>query len=87
MRKVGGWNKARQMLASASPRFRKAMDQAVLQEAHLYRKEIVEGLTTGSPGGKALAPRRRPPWPRGAPAASAVPSRSSLAVICAAPSP
>ncbi len=32
------------------------MDQAVLQEAHLYRKEIVEGLTTGSPGGNALAP-------------------------------
>jgi hypothetical protein len=56
MRKIGGWNAARRMLAGAPQRFRRAMDQAVLQEAHLYRKEIVEGLTTGSPGGKELAP-------------------------------
>jgi hypothetical protein len=56
MRKIGGWSAARRMLASAPARFRRAMDQAVLQEAHLHRKEIVEGLTTGSPGGKELTP-------------------------------
>jgi hypothetical protein len=56
MRKIGSWSAARRMLAAAPQRFRRAMDQAVLQEAHLHRKEIVEGLTSGSPGGKELAP-------------------------------
>lgn len=54
--KVGGWNEARRILAAAPRRFRSAVDRAVLQEAQLYKKEIVEGLTTGKPGGKAFKP-------------------------------
>ncbi|WP_428261180.1 phage virion morphogenesis protein, partial [Haliangium sp.] len=48
--------KARRMLAAAPARIRRAVDRAVEQEAHLCRKEIVQGLTSGSPGGKRLAP-------------------------------
>ena len=56
VRKVGDWNAARRILAAAPRRFRQAVDRAVQKEAHLYRKELVQGLTSGSPGGKALAP-------------------------------
>lgn len=56
VRKVGGWQTARRFLAVAPARFRRAMDQAVRQEALLYKKEIVQGLTTGEPGGKPFAP-------------------------------
>jgi len=56
VRTIGDWRKARRLLAAAPQRFRQAMERAVLQEAHLYRKEIVQGLTRGSPGGQTFAP-------------------------------
>lgn len=56
VRKVGDWQAARRFLAAAPRRFHRALDQAVRQEALLYKKEIVQGLTTGQPGGKPLAP-------------------------------
>lgn len=34
----------------------KAIDQATAQEAHLLRKEMVEGYTSQSPGGKKIQP-------------------------------
>lgn len=56
VRKIGDWQTARRILTAAPQRFRRAVERAVLQEAHLYRKELVQGLTTGSPGGKSLTP-------------------------------
>lgn len=54
--KVGGWNEARRILRAGPLRFRRAVDRAVLQEAQLYKKEVVRGITTGSPGGKTFEP-------------------------------
>jgi len=54
--KVGGWNEARRILRAGPLRFRRAVDRAVLQEAQLYKREIVQGITTGSPGGKSFEP-------------------------------
>ena len=54
--KVGGWQQAQRILRAGPARFRRAVDRAVLQEAQLYKKEIVQGLTSGRPGGKTLEP-------------------------------
>jgi len=54
--KVGGWNEARRILRAGPLRFRRAVDRAVLQEAQLYKKEVVRGITTGKPGGKSFEP-------------------------------
>jgi len=54
--KVGGWQQAQRILRAGPARFRRAVDRAVLQEAQLYKKEIVRGLTSGRPGGKTLEP-------------------------------
>lgn len=56
MYKIGSWRAVRRLLAAAPEKLRRAVDRAVLQEAHLYRKEVVQGLTSGSPGGQRLAP-------------------------------
>lgn len=52
----GDWAKAARILGSAEPRVQKALQQAVLQEAHFLRKQIVVGLRSGAPGGKAFKP-------------------------------
>jgi hypothetical protein len=54
--KVGDWDAARRFVATASRRFREAVDKAVLQEAQFFRTKIVEGLREQAPGGQAFAP-------------------------------
>lgn len=54
--KVGDWNLARRILATASPKLRMALDRATLQEAHFMRGKIIEGLVSQAPGGKTFKP-------------------------------
>jgi phage gpG-like protein len=54
--RTGDWAKVRHMLAGAPARVRAAAATALRQEAHLLRKEIVEGLTSQAPGGEPLKP-------------------------------
>lgn len=54
--KVGAWEKATALLATAGARAKHAARQAVLQEAHFFRKKIVEGMREQAPGGKAFKP-------------------------------
>jgi len=56
VKRVGEWNKAARILGKGPARIRVAMDRAVLQEAQLFRKKVVEGFRTQSPGGKAFKP-------------------------------
>lgn len=55
-KKIGEWREASRVLAAGPAKMRRAIDKTLLQEAHLYRKEIVQGLRTGSPGGKKFKP-------------------------------
>ena len=56
VRRVGDWQVAHRILAAGPLRLQKAMDRAVLQEAHLFRKEIVQGIANQAPGGNAFSP-------------------------------
>lgn len=56
VRKVGDWKAAHRILAAGPLKLQKAMDRAVLKEAHLYRKEIVQGIAKQAPGGQAFSP-------------------------------
>lgn len=51
----GDWEKARTILNNVEG-VRKAIDSAVLAEAHYARREIVKGITKQSPGGKDFLP-------------------------------
>lgn len=53
---VGDWKKALTTTQGMSDRFRKAVRQAMLQEAHFLRGQMVKGITSGAPGGQAFAP-------------------------------
>lgn len=53
---TGAWLVARRILATGAPRVRRAIDQAVMQEAQLLRGEIVRGLTEQAPGGNPIRP-------------------------------
>jgi len=54
--RTGDWRKVRRMLAGAPARVKAATATALRQEAHLLRKEIVEGLTSQAPGGEPIRP-------------------------------
>jgi hypothetical protein len=54
--KTGDWAKAASLLRSGPLKMRGAITTALLQEAHLLRKEIVQGLTRQAPGGQAFKP-------------------------------
>ena len=56
VRKTGDWAKARKMLQSGPLKMRGAIATALHQEAHLLRKEIVQGITKQAPGSKAMKP-------------------------------
>jgi hypothetical protein len=53
---TGDWPKVRRMLAGAPARVQAAAQTALRQEAHLLRKEIIDGLTSQAPGGEPLRP-------------------------------
>ena len=54
--KFGDWAEAKEALAKLGERAEGAMRKAVLAEAQLFRKEIVEGITSQAPGGEAFKP-------------------------------
>ena len=52
----GDWGRAAQIFSGAPKKLQRAINMALRTEAELLRKEIVQGLTTQSPGGRALKP-------------------------------
>jgi len=54
--RTGDWARARRLLTAAPQKLQSAIGTAVRQEAHALRNEIVQGLTSQSPGGEPLAP-------------------------------
>lgn len=54
--KTGAWGVAARALGGFSAKLKAVEHKAVLREAHLYRKEIVEGIRDGAPGGKQFTP-------------------------------
>ena len=56
VRKTGDWARARKLLAAGPMKLKAAISTALRQEAHLLRKEIVQGITSQSPGGRSLQP-------------------------------
>jgi hypothetical protein len=56
VQKTGDWVLARKLLGSAPAKLKGAAHIALRQEAELLRKEIVQGITKQSPGGKTFKP-------------------------------
>ena len=56
VRKTGDWALARRLLAGGPVKLKAAVATAVRQEAHLLRKEIVQGITKQAPGGESFKP-------------------------------
>ena len=54
--RTGDWARARRLLTAAPQRLQAAIGTAVRQEAHALRNQIVQGLTSQSPGGEPLKP-------------------------------
>lgn len=54
--RVGEWDKAARLLAAAPARLAAAQEAATLQEAHFFRRKIVEGFRTQAPAGERFAP-------------------------------
>jgi hypothetical protein len=55
-RKTGDWAKARETFDKMAVEMAAASQQSILQEAHYLRGEIVKGLQSQEPGGKAFKP-------------------------------
>lgn len=55
-RQTGDWKKALRITGGMTGLYLKASRQAMMQEAHFFRAKMIEGLRTGSPGGKKFAP-------------------------------
>ncbi|MCP4680462.1 MAG: hypothetical protein GY854_34255, partial [Deltaproteobacteria bacterium] len=54
VKKTGDWALARKLLATEAVGLKRAIDMALRQEAQELRKEIVQGITKQSPGGKSF---------------------------------
>lgn len=54
--RVGQWFAVAKILQGSTRGIRAVIDKTVLQEAHFFRKEIVKGIRTQKPGGKAFKP-------------------------------
>ncbi len=52
---VGDWSKAKAILSGIEERFKAAGRRAMLQEANMFRAEMVKGLREGALGGQAFA--------------------------------
>lgn len=52
---VGDWERARKLVATLGPRAKKAIDQAILQEAHDLRAKVIERFNSSGPGWPALS--------------------------------
>jgi len=56
VRKTGDWALAKRLLASGPAKLKAATGMALRQEAQGLRKEIVQGITKQTPGGKGIKP-------------------------------
>lgn len=56
MQLYGDWGKAAKLADGLAGRFQKAVDAAVMAEGQYLRGQIVKGIRSGAPGGKAFAP-------------------------------
>lgn len=56
VRMTGDWDKTAKIAATMQGKFERAVERAVLQEAHFLRGKMVRGLASGSPGGSKFAP-------------------------------
>lgn len=56
MKLTGDWQKAAKIASGLEARWKKAVAQAVAQEAQQIRGDIVKGIRSGAPAGKAFAP-------------------------------
>lgn len=56
---AGDWNKASVILGTSPAALKAAIDRAVLQEAQLMRKKIVQGIREQAPGGQRFKPLSR----------------------------
>lgn len=54
--RVGQWLVVAKLLKGSAKPITSAIDKTVLQEAQFFRKEIVKGIRTQKPGGKAFKP-------------------------------
>lgn len=54
--RYGDWEEAARIAATMQAKFKKALEQAVLKEAHYLRGQIVKGIASQAPGGSAFAP-------------------------------
>lgn len=53
----GAWGKANKILSGlGSGKLKAAQDRAVLQEAHEFRKAVMDGIRTQAPGGQPFTP-------------------------------
>lgn len=54
---AGAWGKANKMLASlGGGKLKAAQDRAVLQEAHEFRKDVMDGIRNQAPAGQPFTP-------------------------------
>jgi hypothetical protein len=53
---TGDWRKALEKLKAIEAKAKPALERAILAEAHEIRGEMVRGIDSGSPAGKAFAP-------------------------------
>lgn len=56
MKLVGDWGKAAKLATGLQQRFQSAVAAAVMAEGQYLRGQIVKGIRSGAPGGKAFAP-------------------------------
>ena len=55
-RKTGDWAKAREIFETMAVAVDTASQKAISQEAQFFRGEIVKGIVSQAPGGKAFKP-------------------------------
>ncbi len=56
VRQVGDWPKMRELMPRLRPRFERAVQVAMRREAHFLRGKMIQGITSGAPGGQKFAP-------------------------------
>lgn len=56
MERYGDWAEAARIANTMQAKFKRALEQAVLKEAHYIRGHIVKGIASQAPGGSAFKP-------------------------------
>ncbi len=56
VRRTGAWGEAARIALTMRAKFKNALEQAVMKEAHFIRGKIVHGIAAQAPGGQAFAP-------------------------------